>query len=45
MSRNQWIRIGMIVCVLVIVVAVAVNLAGLFSGSPFGYANAEWSSL
>ena len=41
MSRNQWIRIGMIVCVLVIVVAVAVNLAGLFSGSPFGYANAE----
>lgn len=41
MSRNQWIRIGMIVCTVIVVIAAAVSLSGIFGGSPFSYANAE----
>ncbi len=41
MSGNQWMKIAMTVCAVIVVIAVIVNVGGLFGGSPFGYSNAE----
>ncbi len=41
MSRNQWTKMGMAVCLVVLAAAAVMNLTGLFGGSPFGYAHAE----
>ena len=41
MSRNQKIRIAMVVCGVVVIVAVLAALSGIFNGTGYTFANAE----
>ena len=41
MNGNRMIRMAIVVCVAILVIAVSVQAAGLLDGSLFGYAHAE----
>ena len=41
MKNSRMLRIMMVVCMVIVVAAVAASVRGIFGGSPFGYADAE----